>query len=200
MELLGQVLVQYDWCSNEKGKSALGPTHTEAARGCFVCDELRGASGRWQTTKSLSRLVPWVRDAGNPRWGFVATHKGGPGANFVSSQPKFIKGSVELTCGWNPLRSLAARSLAVRSWKRTKKSSLVTPLNSLHTASPGQLISNGSDRAQSQGYCKITKSKCSASGLGAWKQWPFHLVSTLFLTISAVFSYLFSRCDQSLQS
>ena len=29
MELLGQVLVQYDWCSNEKGKSALGPTHTE---------------------------------------------------------------------------------------------------------------------------------------------------------------------------
>ena len=123
-----------------------------------------------------------------------------PGANFVSSQPKFIKGSVELTCGWNPLRSLAARSLAVRSWKRTKKSSLVTPLNSLHTASPGQLISNGSDRAQSQGYCKITKRKCSASGLGAWKQWPFHLVSTLFLTISAVFSYLFSRCDQSLQS
>ena len=29
MELLGQVLVQYDGCSNEKGKSARGPTHTE---------------------------------------------------------------------------------------------------------------------------------------------------------------------------
>lgn len=43
---------------------------------------------------------------------------------------------------------------------------------------------------------RTTKGKCSASGLVAWKQWPFQLLSTLFLTVSAAF-YLLSRCDQS---
>lgn len=98
-----------------------------AERDCFVCDELR------EEVEGEDRLQAHCQG-----W-FCESEKlevqGGdvcPGTNFVHDQTmecftllNLIKGWTELTCGWNPLRSLAARSLAVRSWKRTKEFSLV---------------------------------------------------------------------------
>lgn len=89
--------------------------------------------------------------------------------------PELHKRIGALTCGWNPLRSLAARSLVVRSWKRTEGFS---EFAQVCTHCPQGNLSVMDLPPSRSG------AKRGISGPGTWTQQPSHLVFTTALTSS----------------